>query len=246
MALTRAKEARRRRYRVMVALLCVFTSLTVGNAAQARRKGKKKQVGPDALAAYLSQFPPQTAYPRTAGTLWDPVGPMSDMASDAKARYAGDQVTIQLAESTTSALQGTVQTSRTLTASSSIGAFFGKVGAGSAAQNIFSPNSSQALTGKGQTALATSLDTTLAANVARVLPNGLMVIEARRDVEVSEQRQTMVLRGIVRPQDISPNDVVLSTAVSHLEVTLDGKGVLTESTRQPGLIVRTLLHFFNF
>ncbi|HVB88407.1 MAG TPA: flagellar basal body L-ring protein FlgH [Candidatus Dormibacteraeota bacterium] len=175
-----------------------------------------------------------------------PERPDERPGTDAKARYTGDQLTVQLAESTTSALQGSVQTSRTLTASSSISAFFGKVGGGSAAQNIFSPNSSQALTGKGQTALATSLDTTLAANVTQVLPNGLLVIEARREVEVSQQKQTMILRGVVRPQDISPNDVVLSTAVSHLEVSLDGKGVLTESTRQPGLIVRTLLHFFSF
>jgi flagellar L-ring protein FlgH len=244
--LVRLRSARPRKNRLIIALVCALAFLAIANSAQAGTKGKKKQAGPDALDAYLAQFPPQAQFLPTTGSLWYPTGQMSDLGSDAKARYTGDQVTIQLAESTTSALQGSVQTSRTLTASSSIGAFFGKVGGGSAAQDIFSPNSSQALTGKGQTALATSLDTTLAANVTRVLPNGLLVIEARREVEVTEQRQTMILRGIVREQDISPNDVVLSTAVSHLEVTLDGKGVLTESTRQPGLIVRTLLHFFNF
>jgi flagellar L-ring protein FlgH len=228
------------------AVACGALLLIAAAAAQGRSKHKSKQSKPDALDAYIAQFQPASGYVPSTGSLWYPNGRMSDLATDAKARYAGDQLTIQLAESTTSALQGSVQTSRTLTASSSIGAFFGKVGGGSAAQNIFSPNSSQALTGKGQTALATSLDTTLAANVAKVLPNGLLVIEARREVEVSQQKQTMILRGIVRPQDISPNDVVLSTAVSRLEVSLDGKGVLTESTRQPGLIVRTLLHFFNF
>lgn len=234
------------KFRVAFAALGAALLLLGVGGAQARSKNKSKQPKPDALDAYIAQFPPAAAYVPTTGSLWYPNGRMSDLASDAKARYPGDQLTIQLAESTTSALQGTVQTSRTLAASSSIGAFFGKVGGGSAAQNIFSPNSSQALTGKGQTALATTLDTTLAANVAQVLSNGLLVIEARREVEVSQQKQTMVLRGIVRPQDISPNNVVLSTAVSHLEVTLDGKGVLTESTRQPGWVVRTLLHFFNF
>lgn len=232
--------------RLQVAALGCAAALMLLSAESATAKGKNKPAKPDALNAYIAQFPAEQAYVATNGSLWNPTGRLGDMASDAKARYAGDQMTIQLVESTTSALQGSVQTSRSLTASSSIGAFFDKVGGGSAAQNIFSPNSSQALAGKGQTALATSLDTTLAANVVQVLPNGLLVIEARREVEVSEQRQTMVLRGIVRPQDISPNDVVLSTSISHLEVTLDGKGVLTESTRQPGLIVRTLLHFFSF
>lgn len=232
--------------RLPLAAACAVFLLIAVTSVQGRPKHKSKQPKPDALNAYIAKFPPAAAYVPSTGSLWYPNGRMSDLGTDAKARYAGDQLTIQLAESTTSALQGSVQTSRTLTASSSIGAFFGAIGAGSAAQNIFSPNSSQALTGKGQTALATSLDTTLAANVTQVLPNGLLVIEARREVEVSQQKQTMTLRGVVRPQDISPNDVVLSTAVSHLEVSLDGKGVLTESTRQPGLIVRTLLHFFNF
>lgn len=242
----RAPEKWAARLRAAARAGCAAAALILMVAGSAVAKNKSKQPKPDALSAYISQFPPQRAYVATTGSLWNPTGRLSDVASDAKARYAGDQMTIQLVESTTSALQGSVQTSRSLTAASSIGAFFGKLGGGSAAQNIFSPNSSQALAGKGQTALATSLDTTLAANVTQVLPNGLLVIEARREVEVSAQRQTMVLRGIVRPQDISPNDVVLSTSISHLEVTLDGKGVLTESTRQPGLIVRTLLHFFNF
>jgi flagellar L-ring protein FlgH len=233
--------------RLAFSSVCAAALLLIASTgAEGKSKNKSSQPKPDALNAYISQFPSTASYVPSTGSLWYPSGRMSDLATDAKARYAGDQLTIQLAESTTSALQGSVQTSRSLTASSSIGAFFGAIGGGSAAQNIFSPNSSQALTGKGQTALATSLDTTLAANVIQVLPNGLLVVEARRSVEVTQQNQTMVLRGIVRPQDISPNDVVLSTAVSHLEVSLDGKGVLTESTRQPGLIVRTLLHFFNF
>ena len=56
----------------------------------------------------------------------------------------------------------------------------------------------------------------------------------------------MILRGIIRPADISPANTVLSTAVSHLEVSLDGKGILTESTTANPDFVRMLLHFFNF
>jgi flagellar L-ring protein precursor FlgH len=111
---------------------------------------------------------------------------------------------------------------------------------------MFSPSSSQVLNGKGQTALSTSLTTTLAANVVEVLPNGQLVIEASRDVEVTDQRQTMVLRGIVRPQDVSPANVVSSTAISHMEVNLTGKGVITEGTHPPSGIVRLLLRVVGF
>jgi flagellar L-ring protein FlgH len=171
---------------------------------------------------------------------------LSDMAADVRARYVGDEITIQLAESTTSAQQGSVQTARTFAASSNIAAFFGKPGVNTAIQNLFSPNSSQTLNGKGQTALTTSLATTLGAVVMEVLPNGLLVIEAQRQVRATDQTETMTLRGIVRQADLSPNNVVSSTAISHLEVKLEGTGVITEGTHPPNIVVRVLLRVLGF
>ena len=53
--------------------------------------------------------------------------------------------------------------------------------------------------------------------MVEVLPNGMLVIEAARQVEFSQQVQTIVLRGLVRPEDISQQNQVLSTAISSLE-----------------------------
>lgn len=205
------------------------------------------QPKPDALGAYLDHARGwATPFTPPTGSLWNPDGRMSDLASDAKARYRGDVVQIQLAESTSSALQGTVQTQRTYAASSGIAAFFGLPAATSPVGNMFSPSSSQVLNGKGQTALSTTLTTTLAANVVEVLPDGELVIEASRDVEVTDQRETMVLHGVIRTQDISPANVVSSTAISHMEVNLTGKGVITEGTHPPAGILRILLRVVGF
>ena len=51
-----------------------------------------------------------------------------------------------------------------------------------------------------------------------MLPNGMLVIEAARQIEFSQQTQTIVLRGLVRPEDISQQNQVLSTAISSLEL----------------------------
>ncbi len=169
---------------------------------------------------------------------------LSDLASDDKARSVGDEITIQLAESTTSAQQGSVQTARTFSASSSISTFFGL--SNSHLQNLFTPSSTQTLNGKGQTALTTSLTTTLGANVIEVLPNGLLVIEAQRQVRTTDQTETMTLRGIVRSDDLTPANVILSTQISHLEVKLEGNGVITEGTHPPNAVVRILLRFLGF
>lgn len=234
--------------RLMCVPVCIWLLVppALGAPNKPKRNGQS-QVQGDSLDAYLRRAQQWTApYTPTTGSLWNPDGRMSDLASDDKPRYIGDQITIQLAESTSSALQGSVQTQRNFSASSSVGAFLGKTSAASAAQNLFSPTSSQNLNGKGQTALSTTLSTRLGANVVAVLPNGLLVVEARRDVEVTNQHQTLILRGIVRRDDVQPNNVVLSTAISHLEVSLVGKGVISDGTRPPTKVVRLLLHIFGF
>ncbi|MBW8749590.1 MAG: flagellar basal body L-ring protein FlgH, partial [Acidobacteria bacterium] len=85
-----------------------------------------------------------------------------------------------------------------------------------------------------------SLLTTFGGQVVEVLPNGMLVIEAARQVEFSQQTQTIVLRGLVRPEDISQQNQVLSTAISSLELQVRGKGIVTDYTRRPNVLVRLL------
>jgi flagellar L-ring protein FlgH len=229
-------------------LCCVGTSLAARPCAaqvQKIKKMLKPSNQPDPLDQYLKTARVAGIVNEpTTGSLWRSNGTMADMASDDKARYLGDEITIQLAESTTSAQQGSVQTARTMSASSGVAAFFGL--SNPAASNLFSPSSTQTLAGKGQTSLTTSLITTIGANVMEVLPGGLLVIEAQRQVRVTDQNETIVLRGIVRRSDLSPTNVVLSTSISHLEVNVVGKGVITEGTHPPNPIIRIMLRVLGF
>jgi len=76
--------------------------------------------------------------------------------------------------------------------------------------------------------------------VIEVLGNGMLVIEAARQVEFSQQTQTIVLRGLVRPEDISQQNQVLSTAISSLELEVKGKGIINDYTHRQNLLVRLL------
>ncbi len=80
----------------------------------------------------------------------------------------------------------------------------------------------------------------LGGQVIEVLPNGMLVIEAAREVEFSQQKQTIILRGIVRPEDISQQNRILSTAISSLELEVRGKGIVTDYTHRPNALVRLL------
>jgi flagellar L-ring protein precursor FlgH len=82
--------------------------------------------------------------------------------------------------------------------------------------------------------------------VAAVLPSGALVIEAERSVLMNNERQTVVVRGVARPGDIAPDNTVVSNDLSNLELELKGKGVVSEGTRPPNVVVRTLLRIFGF
>ena len=79
-----------------------------------------------------------------------------------------------------------------------------------------------------------------------VLSNGMLVIEAARQVEFSQQTQTIILRGLVRPEDISQQNQVLSTAISSLELEVRGKGIINDYTHRQNVLVRLLQRVLIF
>jgi flagellar L-ring protein precursor FlgH len=59
-------------------------------------------------------------------------------------------------------------------------------------------------------------------------------------VTFSEQTQLIVLRGRVRPEDVSNQNRVLSTAMMDLELEVTGKGIVNDSTYRSNPLVRLL------
>jgi len=159
--------------------------------------------------------------------------------------HVGDLITIVVAQGTTANNANTVSTARTFNASSGISALAGHLKT-SGVQQIFSPQSSQNLSGKSQGSTTSSLNTTLAGRVVAVLPSRAMVIEAERQLTMNNEKQTILLRGLVRQGDIAPDGSVASNYIANLELELKGKGVLSDGTRPPNPLVRTLLKIVGF
>src|SRR5579871_18562 len=158
---------------------------------------------------------------------------------------AGDLITIVVSQGTTANNAATVSTARTFNANSGISALPGKLRTGGV-QQLFSPQSSQTLSGKSQGATSSSLSTTLAGRVVAVLPSRAMVIEAERQLTMNNEKQTILLRGLVRQGDIAPDGSVPSNRIANLELELKGKGVLSDGTRPPNPLVRALLKIVGF
>jgi flagellar L-ring protein precursor FlgH len=69
----------------------------------------------------------------------------------------------------------------------------------------------------------------LAVKVMDVLPNHNFLVEGRRETSFAGERQTIVLHGIVRPEDISPTNTISSCNVADATIQIVGKGTVTDS-----------------
>ena len=123
----------------------------------------------------------------------------------------------------------------------------GRLGAGASGfQNMFSPHSTAALTGKAQASSKSALRTILSGRVVAELANGSLVIEAEREILFNNEHQRVLVRGVARPGDVGPDNTVTSGALSDLEIEIAGKGVLSDGTRRPNIAIRFLLGLLNF
>jgi flagellar L-ring protein FlgH len=217
--------------------------LLVG-CAFAKQKETKQQ---ETLTAYIARMQQQATEPPSGsfGSLWQDSGRFAYLTGDYKAAHIGDLITIVVTDATTANNATSVSTARNFSASSGISALPGKLKTGGVEQ-LFSPTSTQALSGKSQGSTTSTLQTTLAGRVAAVLPSGLLVIEAERQLTMNNEKQTLLIRGLVRTGDIGPNDTVLSSSLANLELELKGKGVLSDGTHPPNPVVRVLLRILGF
>ena len=220
---------------------CLFCTV----AASGSRKPKKTPE--DLRNEYLDKVaaswtdPPQT---HTTGSLWSPNGSLNEPGLDYKAHGLHDDLTIAVSVQTTAAQSGSVNNSRSFNTTSALTSIFGK--SPSATNPLFAANSTSALKGSGQTASNTTFSTSLTGEVIAVLPNGSLVVEARRQILLNSQHEEVIVRGIARPGDIDPTNTVASTSLSSLEIELKGKGIISDSTRPLNPVTRALLWVFNF
>jgi flagellar L-ring protein FlgH len=230
-----------------VAAILLFPMLTENLVAKNKDKKNSGIIQSESLDQYLQRMQQSALIGRapSTGSLWVDSGRLADLGADYKAQHVGDLITITVIQNITATNAGSVSSTRNLSASSGISALPAQIKTANFA-SLFSPTSAYSLAGKGQAATTSSLTTSLAGRVVAVLPSGALVIEAERELTMNNERQTVLLRGLVRPGDIAPNGAVASNAIANLELELKGKGVISEGNRPPNIIVRAILRVVGF
>ncbi len=234
------------RMRWMAAYLCLlFVSTSTQTQASVLKPVKKtpEELRSEYLAKILQSTAPDPQH--TTGSLWSSNGLLSDPSTDYKARSLNDTLTVLVSVQTTAAQSGSVNNARNFNTNSAISGLVGAVST-HGANPLLTAQSSTALKGQGQTASNTTFSTSLTGQVIAVLPNGNLVVEAHRQIFLNNQHEDVIVRGIARPGDIGPNNVVASSSLSDLEIELKGKGIISDSVRPPNPLTRAVLWLFGF
>ena len=201
----------------------------------------------EALHAYVERVrAQQAAEVKTAGSIWSAEGRLVRLGTDAKAVRLHDVVSIVVTESLAASTDGQVKNSRASNANSGLTSLFGALKASNALQNLVGMTAASGLSAQGQRTTNSSLATTFGGEVVDVLPNGMLVVQATRQLTFSQQTQLIKLRGLVRPEDVSAQNQVLSTAMTDLELEVTGKGIVNDSTYRQNPLVRLLERILIF
>ena len=223
-------------------VLVVFAACGTAHASDKKADKAPKPTPPDiALNNYIARVEAENAAEtRTPGAIWTPDGRLARLSADVKASRLHDPIAIVVSESLAASTDGTVKNSRASNASSQISALFGKLSAGNALNNLLNQSSASGLNAQGQSVTNSSLSTVVGGEVIDVLPNGMLVIQAVRQLTFNQQTQLIKLRGLVRPEDVDPQNQVLSTAITSLELEVVGKGIINDYTYRQNPVVRFL------
>jgi flagellar L-ring protein FlgH len=207
------------------------------------------------LAAGCACHPSRGSFPAVAqqmeaprpdfsgGSLWQ--ASSGGLTEDFKAHRKGDTLTVVVAEQASASKEATTGTSRSSSVAAGIPNLMGLETNMTGIKNwmdlnkLVSASTDSKYDGSGSTTRKENLNATITAQVVDVLPNGNLLIEGRRNVKVNHEDQIIVLEGMVRPRDITADNLVNSTFIADARITYTGKGVISDR-QQPGWLMGLL------
>lgn len=166
---------------------------------------------------------------------------INNIYSDSKAHRVGDIISVVLSENTQA--QKNAQTQQNKDNSSQLGSVIGLGGAPITLKGDsleFGFNQSSAFQGQSRADQSNSLTGNISVHVLRVLPNGNLMIRGEKWMSLNNGDEYVRLTGIIRAQDISSTNTIMSSKVANARIQYAGTGSFAD-TQQKGWLSK----FFN-
>lgn len=178
--------------------------------------------------------------PPVAGTIYN-AGSDIRLFEDRKANRVGDILTVRLAEETNASKNSQTTTGKSTEATMGNPTVFGRPLTHDGIP-LFdgSLSGESSFDGKGSSSQSNSLAGDITVTVVQRLPNGNLLIAGEKWVTLNQGKEFIRLSGVIRPDDIEPDNTLLSNRIANAQITYSSKGVLAAANKM-GLISR----FFN-
>ncbi|HEB60058.1 MAG TPA: flagellar basal body L-ring protein [Gammaproteobacteria bacterium] len=159
-------------------------------------------------------------------------GMRAGLFADTQARNVGDILTINLVENTTATRSAATATAKENTISTEAPSVAGDevtLNGRNLLENDV--NASREFSGEGSSDRSSSLKGTITVTVAQVLPNNNLLVRGERLISVNGDNEFLRFTGIVRPQDVRPDNTVESGRVAHAQISFGGQGSINDANR---------------
>lgn len=93
----------------------------------------------------------------------------------------------------------------------------------------------------GTTTRNGTVEFTIAARIEDILPNGNLIITAHKNMRVNDEDNEMVLTGIVRQNDVTADNSVMSAKIADMRIDVLGTGPV--SAKATGGIMTRIFNF---
>jgi flagellar L-ring protein precursor FlgH len=177
---------------------------------------------------------------RAAGTIWPGERRENLLFVDSKAKFEGDIITVLVDESASGKNSANTKTVKNTSHTAGIAGMTQALpDKRILAKYELGGSSTSQLAGSGDTSRDGRLQAVVTACVTEVFANGNLFIQGKRLLTVNEEEQYIIISGIVRPDDVSDDNVVLSQHMADARIIYAGKGVIHDKMH-PGWMTRIL------
>ncbi len=181
--------------------------------------------------AYAPVMPVARIAPeKNSGSLYQ-AGYSQSLYEDHLARRVGDAITVVLQENLSSSDSNNAMIMKNDTNTGTVGVNLGgfkPFGANFAANTAASRN----FLGNAMAGQSNTLTGNVTVNVIDVLPNGMLVLRGEKWVHLAHGTAIIRVAGEARPEDINPDNTVISTRLADARVTYTARGETQDSSEK--------------